>query len=734
MATNINTILSWFKTGEKPTQKQFWDSWQSFWHKDEQIPQSSVANLKNILDTKADQLQFEAHKIDRNAHNALFSAKEDKSQKGIAEGYAPLNNFTKLASQYLDIVNDLVTGGSSSLLSAEQGKILKNQINSINLLLTSDNTNLDTVQKIVDAIETLQNSLNTILVNDLTTGGADKALTAEMGKSLQSNKVDKSSGKSLLSDSEITRLATLSNYIHPANHSPEIIVQNSQNRFVTDTEKAIWNAKQAALNYTPENTIHKNTANGYAGLGADGKLISSQLPSITVNNTFVIDSETKMLALAVETGDVAVRSDINKSFILKGTNPLLIGDWQELLTPTSDVTTVFGRNGAITAQTGDYTADQILETQTKKFQSAKQQAFNDATSSIQTQLDAKISNATHTGDAIGATSLTVKGINGKLLSELPTGILKNTTSTGVPVIATVRTDYAEPTTTLATGILKNTTSTGAHTIATASDFPILNQDTTGTASNSINLAGQPFSYFAPVNSPTFLGIPKAPTAAPGTYSDQLATTSFVTSALSALNSFVDKTSIQTISGSKTFTNSMLTNGISNQFSSTTAFISNTAGSVQIQNSLDGGAYMEFGSFFRTDRSYRIGVDTDGKFKIGHMSDVPNFIYNKANGNLQISSLTSTTLTGGNNTDGYLPLASTGGLLKNSVVFQKANNIGIGVAAPTAPLHVLGGIRTETVAPIQGTTVGSAGEIRAVAGFIYVCSGGTVWTRAALTTF
>ena len=62
-------------------------------------------------------------------------------------------------------------------------------------------------------------------------------------------------------------------------------------------------------------------------------------------------------------------------------------------------------------------------------------------------------NATHTGDATGATALTVKGINGTLLSGLSTGILKNTTTTGVP------------------------------SIAVAADFPVLNQNTTGTAAS-----------------------------------------------------------------------------------------------------------------------------------------------------------------------------------------------------------------------------------------------------------
>ncbi len=524
MATSINTILGWFKTGNKPTQTQFWNSWQSFWHKDEAIPQSSVTNLKNALDSKTDELQFESHKLDRAAHDTLFAAKEDKTQKGVSNGYAPLNSFTKLASQYLDIINDLVSGGSTSLLSAEQGVILQNQINNINTLLVSDNLNLNTFQEIVDAIEVVQTSLNSILVNDLTTGGTTKALTAEMGKLLQNTKVDKSTGKSLLADSEINRLATLVNYVHPANHPPSIIAQGVNNRFVTDIEKATWNAKQASLGFTPENTINKNAANGYAGLDVDGKLISSQIPSITINDTFVIASEAEMLALTVQTGDIAVRSDLNKSFILKGKNPTLLSDWQELLTPTSDVTTVFGRNGAVTAQTGDYTTDQITETATKKFQSANQQAFNDATSSIQTQLNSKVSNATHTGDATGSTTLTVKGINGTLLSELQTGILKNTTATGVPVIAT------------------------------ASDFPILNQDTTGTANNAINLGGQSSNYYAPINSPAFRGTPTAPTLASGTVGDQLATTAFVT--IANLDN-VKTSGNQTINGSKWFNGSVL---------------------------------------------------------------------------------------------------------------------------------------------------------------------------------
>ncbi|PWA05475.1 hypothetical protein [Flavobacterium laiguense] len=180
-----NTIKNWFKTGLKPTQAQFWATWDSFWHKDEKIPITAIEDIETILNEKADAEALTNHVSDTAAHATLFGAKEDKNKKGVAGGYAPLDEFVKISSQYLSIVDDLVTGGSTSLLAAEQGKLLQTQINNINILLASDNVNLDNVQEIVDAIETVQASLSTILVNDLTTGGTTKALTAEMGKILK---------------------------------------------------------------------------------------------------------------------------------------------------------------------------------------------------------------------------------------------------------------------------------------------------------------------------------------------------------------------------------------------------------------------------------------------------------------------------------------------------------------------------------------------------------------------
>ena len=165
-----------------------------FYHGYSTIPGYYLDDVKflNSLPTiiYADQVQSDWDETDQNKVTYIKgrfdqTLKEDKTNKGIADGYAPLNASVKIAATYLDIVNNLIDGGIDKLLSAEQGTVLKSQIDAIYILLASDNINLDTVQEIVDAIETVQLSLSTILVNDLTTGGVTKALTAEMGKTLK---------------------------------------------------------------------------------------------------------------------------------------------------------------------------------------------------------------------------------------------------------------------------------------------------------------------------------------------------------------------------------------------------------------------------------------------------------------------------------------------------------------------------------------------------------------------
>ena len=55
---SLNTIKNWFKTGLKPTQEQFWDTWDSFWHKNENIPVDKIDGIDNLLNQKANDIEY----------------------------------------------------------------------------------------------------------------------------------------------------------------------------------------------------------------------------------------------------------------------------------------------------------------------------------------------------------------------------------------------------------------------------------------------------------------------------------------------------------------------------------------------------------------------------------------------------------------------------------------------------------------------------------------------------
>lgn len=88
-------------------------------------------------------------------------------------------------------------------------------------------------------------------------------------------------------------------------------------------------------------------------LEADGKLNTSVLPAIAISDTFVVDSQEAMLALTAEVGDIAIRTDLSKSFILKKEGASVLANWQELLTPTGAVISVAGKVGVVTLTKSD---------------------------------------------------------------------------------------------------------------------------------------------------------------------------------------------------------------------------------------------------------------------------------------------------------------------------------------------------------------------------------------------
>jgi hypothetical protein len=171
---------------------------------------------------------------------------------------------------------------------------------------------------------------------------------------------------------------------------------SSSNRgLLTSTDWSTFNAKENALTFnaplsratntiscpTCELTTNKNAANGYAGLDATSRIAKAQAPSTTVytdaSNTFTTGTQDftaasvtrpfRALAFAsfpascTATKDMLVRTDPATAgqviYICNasGNGWVLVGDG----TGSGAVSSVFGRTGAVVAQTGDYTASQV---------------------------------------------------------------------------------------------------------------------------------------------------------------------------------------------------------------------------------------------------------------------------------------------------------------------------------------------------------------------------------------
>lgn len=89
-------------------------------------------------------------------------------------------------------------------------------------------------------------------------------------------------------------------------------------------------------------------------LDSDGKIPQKYIPQIAITNTFVVSSQSEMLGLsAAEVGDICIRNDESKTYILKAEPYSTLSNWQELKAPTDKVTSVNGKTGAVTISLSD---------------------------------------------------------------------------------------------------------------------------------------------------------------------------------------------------------------------------------------------------------------------------------------------------------------------------------------------------------------------------------------------
>ncbi|MDR2472133.1 MAG: hypothetical protein LBD53_01035, partial [Tannerella sp.] len=95
-----DTLKSWFLRGARPLASQFADWIDSFWHTGDKLPISSVENLSDVLNAKANMANVEQmlveHDGDEHAHPAL----RHKIQESVSEDIEE-HNLDESAHQYI---------------------------------------------------------------------------------------------------------------------------------------------------------------------------------------------------------------------------------------------------------------------------------------------------------------------------------------------------------------------------------------------------------------------------------------------------------------------------------------------------------------------------------------------------------------------------------------------------------------------------------------------------------
>lgn len=147
-------------------------------------------------------------------------------------------------------------------------------------------------------------------------------------------------------------------------------------------ESADANAAKASLGLSAVAT------SGSASDITTGVLPSSVLPPLIINEVYTVASQAEMLALTAERGDVAVRTDLNRWFILATDSPSTLEDWRQI-TAGGDVLSVAGRTGAVTLNKADVGLSNVDNTS---------DANKPVSTAQQTALDSKLAKASNLSD------------------------------------------------------------------------------------------------------------------------------------------------------------------------------------------------------------------------------------------------------------------------------------------------------------------------------------------------
>lgn len=219
---------------------------------------------------------------------------------------------------------------------------------------------------------------NVDIINNLTSTRVDAALSANMGKQLNDTKAPNNHATTATTYG----VGSTTNYGH-------VKATNGNGLSITNGALAMAGATTSVVGATQLNdtmtstsviqaatanvakmlkdlidTLNTQITNLIASLGtaayqdtgslpgdvvvveANGKINPDIMPDIAIMNVNTVNSEAAMLALTAQIGDIAIRTDINKTFILSKEPPTVLANWVELLFPVA-VSSVNGKTGIV---------------------------------------------------------------------------------------------------------------------------------------------------------------------------------------------------------------------------------------------------------------------------------------------------------------------------------------------------------------------------------------------------
>lgn len=156
------------------------------------------------------------------------------------------------------------------------------------------------------------------------------------------------------------------NFDGSANADLAIVLKNSgvtagsYTKLTVDAKGIVTNATNIIASDIPNLTLSKISDAGTAASKTVGTLVGNVvevleggkidenlLPAIAITEIYEVANQAAMLAINCQRGDVAVRSDENKSYILKQSPASTLTNWVLLRTPTDLVLSVNGKTGAV---------------------------------------------------------------------------------------------------------------------------------------------------------------------------------------------------------------------------------------------------------------------------------------------------------------------------------------------------------------------------------------------------